>query len=144
MVGIVFFYAFTLIGIVLVTWSVRQQLLIRRPIGDLLRLVGLAAALASGLYPAYAWVSGTFIVAWPYPAVATTYLIGLGLILSGLSGIFGRETSIGVTRIGYGVLLAVNALPSFVLLPLSPLVATAGLVLVQSDQRTGKAPEARK
>lgn len=80
--------------------------------------------------PLLAWLVGSLgPVSWPYPLIAFTYLaLFLAFAVGGL-GWLGANVSLWLRRAGYLGLLLLAALPSWVLLFLTPLVAIAGLGL---------------
>jgi hypothetical protein len=94
--------------------------------------LGIVAAAGPGLGPIVSLVSGSLVAAWPFPMIAAAYL---GLFLAyaaGVSGWPGGAAGLGLRRSAYLGLILLAALPSMVLLLLTPFVAIAGLGLARA------------
>ncbi len=127
------FYALVLGGAVLLVLDVTGHL--GAPPGRVWpwRRVGLVAAGGPGLAPLLLWITDRLAVSWPYPAVAGGYFLAFLVFAAGVVDWKDRRpASIWLRRAGYLGLLALAAIPSWVLLLLSPLVFGAGAGLVRA------------
>jgi hypothetical protein len=97
-----------------------------------LRAVGIVAAAGPGLAPMAALLAGRLDVGWPFPLIAMAYL---GLFLAWTAAVAGwlggPRGGGGLRRTIYAALIFLAALPSTVLLVLTPFVAIAGLGLAR-------------
>ena len=128
---IAFSYGFIVGGAILLVLDARGRLATSPSRMRLWRAIGVAAAAGPGLAPIGAVVTNSFIYeGLTFPTVAVAYLLAFLTFVAGASGLAGIA-SLGLRRIGYAVLLALGAIPSFVLLPLAPLIFVAGAGLVR-------------
>lgn len=123
------FYAFLLLGLVLLGLDVADRLRVAPERARWWRWIGIAAAAGPGLAPLLAWLTGQLSVSWPFPLIALAYLAFFAAFAVGALGWLGVSVSLWLRRAGYLGLLILAALPSWVLLLLTPLVAIAGLGL---------------
>lgn len=97
------------------------------------RSVGVIGAAGAGLIPILLWLRDPSGVGWPYPLVAATYVAAFVVFAAGVIDWQDRRpASLWLRRVGFLGLLAVAALPSMVLLLLTPLVLLAGSGLVRA------------
>ena len=129
---ILVFYGFLVIGLGLLILDVTGRLVVAPERARWWRWVGLAAAAGPGLGPLIAWITGQLIVSWPFPLIAFGYVSLFLAFATGALDLAGTRTSVGLRRVAYAGLLLLAALPSFVLLMLTPLVALPGLGLTRS------------
>lgn len=126
------FYAFLLVGLGLLAADLAGVLRVSARRLRWWRWIGLAAAAGPGLAPALAAATGRLVWSWPFPLIAFGY--GLAFAVFAL-GILLPQVGPGrlLRRSGYIGLLLLAALPSWVLIVLTPLVAIAGVGLASSD-----------
>jgi len=130
---ILLFYALVLGGAALLVLDVTGHLGV--PPGRVWpwRRVALVAAGGPGLAPLLVWLTDRLGVGWPYPAVASGYFLAFLIFAAGVVDWRDRRrASIWLRRAGYLGLLALAAIPSWVLLVLTPLVFVAGAGLVRA------------
>jgi hypothetical protein len=125
------FYACLAVGVVLLVEDVRGRFTASPERVRWWARIGIAAAAGPGLAPLLAWLTGRLEVTWPYPLIALGYLFSFLVFAVGVLGLAGDNASAPLRRAGYLGLLALAALPSFVLLVLTPLVALAGVGLAR-------------
>jgi hypothetical protein len=124
------FYGLLAGGAVLLALDLVGRLTVRSRVG-LWRAIGLIAAAGPGLAPILAVVTNRLTYSGLiFPAVAVAYLLAFLVFVAGVSGRAGG-TSLVLRRVGYAGLLLLGALPSFVLLALTPLIFIAGAGLVR-------------
>ncbi len=126
------YYAFLLVGLGLLAADLAGVLRVSAGRLRWWRWIGLAAAAGPGLAPALAAATGRLVWSWPFPLIAFGY--GLAFAVFAL-GILLPQVGPGrwLRRSGYVGLLLLAALPSWVLIVLTPLVAIAGAGLASSD-----------
>jgi hypothetical protein len=125
------FYACLAVGAVLLVEDVRGRFTASPERVRWWARIGIVAAAGPGLAPLLAWLTGRLEVTWPYPLIALGDLVFFLVFVAGVLGLAGGHGSAPLRRAGYLGLLAVAALPSFVLLVLTPLVALAGVALAR-------------
>lgn len=128
---IVVFYACLAIGVAFLVQDLRGRFTASPDRVRWGAWIGIAAAAGPGLAPLLAWLTGLLDVTWPYPLVALGDLLFLLVFTAGVLGHAGDHASVPLRRAGYLGLLALGALPSFVLLLLAPFVALAGVALAR-------------
>lgn len=95
------------------------------------RAIGVIAAAGPGLAPILAVVTNRLTYeGLTFPAVAVAYLLAFLIFVTGVTGRAG-EASLVLRRVGYAGLLVLGAIPSFVLLALTPLIFIAGAGLAR-------------
>ena len=126
-----FFYAFTVIGVMLLGMDIAGRLTVDRRQLVLRKSIGIVAAIVTGLTPLLLWTTSRIEVGPGFTFIAIGYLMALAVYLMGL--VFRPESpnSRRVSRIGYAFLLAMASLPSFVLLVLAAPAALAGVGLTR-------------
>jgi hypothetical protein len=130
-------YAFVLVGLALLVGDVLGLLRASTARTRWWRIIGLVAAAGPGLAPIIAWLTGRLASeGWVFPAVSAGYLLSYLLWVAGVAGRLGAA-SVLARRTAYAVILALASIPSWVLLVLTPLVAIAGLALVQPTDPPG-------
>ena len=125
------FYACLAIGVVLLVEDLCGRLTASPERVRWWRRIGIAAAAGPGLAPLLAWLTGRLEVSWPYPLIALGYLLFFLVFAAGALGLAGEHASPPLRRGGYLGLVVLAALPSWVLLALTPLVALAGIALAR-------------
>jgi hypothetical protein len=126
-----YFYAFTVLGIVVLGLDIAGQLTADDSRLPLRKAVGIAAAAITGLTPLLLWKLGRIEVGPGFTVIAIAYLVALATYLAGLLLRPNSQVSRWVSRIGYVLLLAMASLPSFVLLVLAAPAALAGIALTR-------------
>ena len=127
-------YAFVLVGLALLIADVLGALRASPARARWWRIIGLVAAAGPGLAPILAWLTGRLVFeGWLFPAVSVAYLLAFVAFATGVWERLGGA-SILVRRVAYGLLLALSAIPSWILLVLTPLVAIGGLALVRPTE----------
>jgi hypothetical protein len=127
----VYFYAFTVIGVILLGMDIAGRLTAN---GSRLRLrkgVGIAAAIVTGLTPLLLFTTARIQVGPGFTFFMAGYLVALAVYLIGLLVRPNAAVSRWVSRIGYALLLGMASLPSFVLLVLAAPAALAGIALTR-------------
>lgn len=126
------FYFFLAVAVTLVLMDATGQMRFRRPTARRLRQIGIIAAAGPGLAPALALATGRLEVGWPFPLIAMAYL---GLFVAYAAAVAGWLSASGggsgLRRTIYTALILLAALPSAVLLILTPFVAVAGCALAR-------------
>jgi hypothetical protein len=130
------FYLFLLLGLTLLAMDVTGGLRIAPKRARWWRRIGVVAAAGPGLAPMLGWLTGRLAVEWPFPMIALAYL---GLFVAFTAGVAGwpgarpdgEAGGLGLRRTAYLGLILLAALPSMVLLVLTPFVAIAGLALAR-------------
>jgi hypothetical protein len=125
------FYAFLAVGVALLAQDLRGRFTAAPERIRWWRRIGVAAAAGPGLAPLLAWILGRLDVTWPYPLIAFGYVIFFLAFAAGVLAGDSLRAGALLRRAGYVGLLALAALPSWVLLLLTPLVALAGLALAR-------------
>jgi hypothetical protein len=126
------FYAFIAGGAVLLALDIAGRLTVRSRVG-LWRAIGVIAAAGPGIAPILSIVTNRLTYeGLTFPAVAVAYLAAFLLFVAGVSGRAG-DTSLLLRRVGYVGLLVLGAIPSWVLLVLTPLIFIAGAGLVRQS-----------
>jgi hypothetical protein len=133
------FYAFTVIGVVLLGCDLAGRLTADGRGLFVRRAVGISAAGVTAATPLLLWKTdavevdlGFTFFAYAYLAAFTVYLFGL-LVFPRLA------ISRWISRLGYLALLALASLPSFVLIVLTAPAALAGLALTRPRGRDATA-----
>lgn len=126
------FSAFVVGGAALLLLDLRGRLTVRSRVG-LWRTIGVAAAAGPGLGPIVALTTNRLVYeGTTFPAVAVAYLIAFLMFAIGAMDWHDRlRFSAPARRVGYALLVALAAVPSFVLLFLSAFVLVAGAGLVR-------------
>ena len=98
---------------------------------SVLRTIGLVSAGVVTIAPVLTLFTMTW--SWPFPLIAATYV---GLYIAFVAGTVAFRGRWGMTiqRLAYGGFLVIAALPSWMLLLLTPAVALAGVALVRQRQ----------
>lgn len=94
------------------------------------RAIAAIAALFVGLQPVVFGLRTPEAVMYPFHLVAIGYLAAAATFLAGLV-VGDGAAALWLRRIGYGVLLLLGALPSLLLLFLTPVIALAGIGLAR-------------
>ena len=128
------FYLALLIGVALLVADMLDRLRVDERRLRWRRGIAAIATLFVALQPAVFGLRTPDAVRFPFPLIAALYLVAGAVYLAGMVA---GERSIGLwlRRIGYGVLLALGALPSFLLLFLTPIIAMAGIGLARPSNR---------
>jgi hypothetical protein len=134
---IVVFYGCVLGGVALLYLDVAGRLTVGSRVG-LWRSVGVAAAAGPGLAPIiYAIREPTGYSGVIFPAISVAYLVAfLAFAIGAMDWYDRRSISVPLRRAGYAVLLALSAIPSFVLLILTVFVFVAGTGLLRLASTT--------
>ncbi|CAN5739259.1 hypothetical protein BH24CHL5_BH24CHL5_12500 [soil metagenome] len=129
---ILVFYGLWLLGVVLLVLDISGRFRVPARRASVLKVIGLAALAIPALVPLAAvyghwweWSGVIFpIVAHAYPVLAGVYLVAIAV---------GKGMKMRLlSRVAYVGLLALAAIPSFVLLPIAgPTVGLAGLALAR-------------
>lgn len=127
----ILFYGWVIIGAVLLTVSVQGRLTVPAEQVSRWRVLGLVAAAGPGLAPFLAWLTGSLGASWPFPIIAIGYVLAFAILAIGVQGWLGDGASRSLRRVGYLALLVLGALPSWVLLVLTPATLLAGASLVE-------------
>lgn len=130
---ILVFYGFLLLGLGLLLLDLTDRLRVAAERARWWRWIGIAGAAGPGLAPLIAAVTGRLVVTWPFPLIASTYLVLFVAFALGAFEWLGPRLSTWLRRGAYLGLLLLAALPSWVLLFLTPMVAVAGLGLSRSQ-----------
>lgn len=124
------FYLALLIGVAFLAADVLDKLRVEPRRLRWWRGIAMIATLFVGLQPTLFALRAPDWVQFPFHLIAAVYLFAGLLHLVGMAT--GEESAaLWLRRIGYGLLLAVGALPSFLLLLLTPVIALAGIGLVR-------------
>jgi len=119
------YYAFLVVGLVLLLADLTGRLRVLPPRVRWWRWLGVAAAAGPGIAPIlYWWIYGMS------PLIAVAYLLAFGVFALGAL-LPHRPRSALLRRGGYVALLLLAALPSWVLIVLTPFVAIAGIGLAR-------------
>lgn len=127
-----YFYVFTVLGIVVLGLDIAGRLTADDMQLPLRKAVGIAAALITGLTPLLLWMLGRIEVGPGFTVIAIAYLAALATYMAGLLVRPNHPISRWVSRIGFALLLAVASLPSFVLLVLAAPASLAGIGLTRA------------
>lgn len=104
------------------------------------RGIAAIAAVFAGLQPAIFGLRVPDGVRFPFHLIAAAYLVAAALYLAGMAGGEGHR-ALRLRRGGYGMLLALGALPSFLLLFLAPVIALAGIGLARPKLADALVPQ---
>ena len=125
------FYFFLAVAVTLVLMDATGQMRFRARTARRLRIIGVVAAAGPGLAPALALASGQLEVGWPFPLIAMAYLGLFIAYAAAVAGWLSAGGGAGLRRTVYTGLILLAALPSMVLLILTPFVAIAGCGLAR-------------
>lgn len=133
------FYAFVVAGAAMLVLDLRGRLTVRSRVG-LWRTIGVIAAAAPGLTPILSVVTNRLgYDGLIFPVVSVGYLSAFALFAVGvLDWNDRRRSSLLLRRLGYVALLALSAIPSFVLLAFTPLIFIAGAGLVRQSSEVAR------
>jgi hypothetical protein len=131
-----FFYAFTVLGVVLLWWDISGRLTADGSQLWLRKIVGISAAIVTGLTPLLLFTTGRIQVGPGFTFFMSAYLAALAVYLIGLLVRPNAAASRRVSRIGYATLLGLASLPSFVLIVLAAPASLAALGLTRPRSRT--------
>jgi hypothetical protein len=125
------FYAFTVLGLVLLGLDVAGRLTADGRSLFVRRAVGIIAATITAFTPLLLWKTGRIEVGLGFAFFAYAYLTAFAIYLFGLLVFPHSVISRWISRLGYLTLLALASLPSFVLIVLATPAALAGFGLTR-------------
>lgn len=128
------FYLALLIGVAFLGADVLDRLRVDERRLRWRRGIAAVATIFVGLQPALFALGTPDAVRFPFHLIAAGYLVATAIYLAGMAGGEGAAV-LWLRRIGYGVLLALGALPSWLLLFLAPVIAMAGIGLARPANR---------
>lgn len=128
------FYLALLVGVAFLVADMLDRLRVDERRLRWRRGIAAIATLFVALQPALFGLRMPDAVRFPFPLIAVLYLVGGLVYLAGMAG-DERLIALWLRRIGYGMLLALGALPSFLLLFLAPVIAMAGIGLARPSSR---------
>lgn len=123
------YYAFLIVGLLLLLADLTGRLRVSPKRVRWWRWIAVAAAAGPGLAPLL-WCSIYHACGGPFPLIQSAYLVAFGAFAVGALVPY-RPESVVLRRAGYVGLLLLAALPSWVLLVLTPFVALAGIGLAR-------------
>jgi hypothetical protein len=127
------FYGLVAVGVVLLLSDLAGRLTVEPHRARVVRWIAIAAAAGPGLAPLLAWLTGRLEASWPFPVIAVGYALAFVAFGAGVLGLPNAAVATKLRRAGYLSMLALAALPSMVLLLLTPLVALAGIGLARPE-----------